>query len=163
MGESGWVLKCVNVKLNISHELTHKLSISSIQGRPFFVKYRQLSPERDRNQHRVFSHHQPLIVLSQQWRTCRDFRPGERQWLIASTSTSSERAYNLLSTVTFYWFPRWSIYLQGHRDSVHSLRGFTPTLYGHWNHWNHFLLCNRSQSVWCQLYYIFSTLMLFGL
>lgn len=86
-----------------------KLSISSIQGSLFFVKYRQLSPERDRNQHRVFSHHQPLIVLSQQWRTCRDFRPGERQWLIASTSTSSERAYNLLSTVTFYWFPRWSI------------------------------------------------------
>lgn len=63
MGKRGWVLKCVNVKLNISHELTHQLSISSIQGSLFFVKYRQLSLERDRNQHRVFSHHQPFDCL----------------------------------------------------------------------------------------------------
>lgn len=100
--------------LNICHELNNekfsiRLARSSLGRRPINVTCRPLSTERDRNQRRIFSHHQPLIVLSQQWRTCRDFRPGERQWLIASTSTSSERAYNLLSTVTFYWFPRRSI------------------------------------------------------
>lgn len=108
IGKTGWVLKCVNVKLNISHELKHKLSISSIQGSLFFVKYLRSAIEINIGYFLIIS---PLIVLSQQWWTCRDFRPGERQWLIASTSTktSSERAYNLLSTVTFYWFPRWSI------------------------------------------------------